>query len=85
MLITVDDNGPGVPEDMTEQIFEADVTSKPTGTGLGLALVKGVVEAHNGYIRCVPSPLGGARFEIRIPLESEASSEQADLANIGGG
>lgn len=83
LLLTVDDNGPGVDPSMVDQIFEADVTSKSTGTGLGLALVKGVVEAHNGYIRCVTSPLGGARFEIRIPLDPEESSEQASAPHPG--
>jgi signal transduction histidine kinase len=85
LLLSVDDNGPGVDPELADQIFEADVTSKSKGTGLGLALVKGVVEAHDGTIRCVTSPMGGARFEIRIPLEPEDTSEQAPAAHPGGG
>ena len=67
LVLIVDDNGPGVPPELREHVFEANVTSKEGGTGLGLALVKGVVEAHSGYIKYETSPLGGARFEARIP------------------
>lgn len=85
LLLSVDDNGPGVDPELADQIFEADVTSKSKGTGLGLALVKGVIEAHDGTITCVTSPMGGARFEIRIPLEPEDTSEQAPTSHPGGG
>jgi len=85
LLLSVDDNGPGVDPELADQIFEADVTSKSKGTGLGLALVKGVVEAHSGTIRCVTSPMGGARFEVRIPLDPEKTIEQAPVAHPGGG
>jgi len=85
MVIAVDDNGPGVSEELTDQVFEAHYTSKESGTGLGLALVKGVVEAHNGYIRCTSSPLGGARFEARIPLVMEEESSEHSPPHIGGG
>ncbi len=87
MVVLVDDNGPGVDPKVGDAIFEPKVTSKAGGTGLGLALVKGVVEAHNGYIRYGPSPLGGARFEARIPLRQEAQVDNDDepLDDLGGG
>lgn len=66
--IIVDDNGPGVPQHIADQVFEADVTGGH-GTGLGLRLVKGVIEAHGGYIEHRNSPLGGARFVARIRKE----------------
>lgn len=79
MVISVDDNGPGVDDELLDHVFEAHVTSKESGTGLGLTLVKGVVEAHNGYIRYARSPLGGARFEARIPFDpGEDASEQPE-------
>ena len=81
LVIAVDDNGPGVDPTLAETIFDAHVTTKERGTGLGLTLVKGVVEAHNGYIRVVRSPLGGARFEVRIPLDGEENSEQGAAQN----
>ncbi|MEZ4241036.1 MAG: HAMP domain-containing sensor histidine kinase [Myxococcota bacterium] len=67
LLILVDDNGPGVPEGMVDHIFEPDVTGREGGTGLGLTLVKGVVDAHGGSIRVERSPMGGARFAVRLP------------------
>ena len=78
MLIAVDDNGPGVSETLGEQIFEPRITTKEGGTGLGLALVKGVLEAHHGDIRYGRSALGGARFEARIPLESDLRFDNTD-------
>jgi two-component system nitrogen regulation sensor histidine kinase NtrY len=66
-VITVDDDGPGVPESMREAIFDPYVTTKPDGTGLGLAIGKKIVVEHGGTIDAGPSPLGGARFRIRIP------------------
>ena len=71
VCIIVEDNGPGVPPELQDQVFEANVTSKKDGTGLGLALVKGVVEAHNGYIEYGRSELGGARFDARIPRTAD--------------
>jgi signal transduction histidine kinase len=75
LLIAVDDNGPGVPAEIEDHVFDPNVSGREGGTGLGLALVKGVIEAHNGYIRYGRSPLGGARFEARIPLVQESSEE----------
>jgi len=68
MVIVVEDNGPGVPDALGNAIYEVDVTGRTGGTGLGLALVKGVIEAHGGYVEHDRSPLGGARFRARIPL-----------------
>lgn len=78
MLIAVDDNGPGVAEALGDAVFEPKVSSKEGGMGLGLALVKGVVEAHHGDIRHGRSALGGARFEARIPLKNELRFDNAD-------
>jgi signal transduction histidine kinase len=79
ILIVVEDNGPGVPEEIVDHIFEPNVTGKKGGHGLGLALVKGVVEAHNGNIRYTRSAMGGARFEAWLPLtQAEESTDQGD-------
>ena len=66
-VIQVDDDGPGVPEGMRDSIFDPYVTTKSDGTGLGLAIGKKIVVEHGGTIDAGASPLGGARFRIRIP------------------
>ncbi len=76
ITIVVDDDGPGVPPDMRERIFEPDVTAKPGGIGLGLALVRQVFDAHQGYIRCEESPMRGARFIAGLPRRSTAGAER---------
>ena len=66
--ICVQDNGPGIPEDIKERLFEPFVTSgKKGGTGLGLAIAKSIVEAHGGQILCQSTPGSGAAFYVRLP------------------
>ncbi|HEY3445322.1 MAG TPA: GAF domain-containing protein [Myxococcales bacterium] len=67
--IEVEDTGPGVPPELAERIFEPFFTTKAAGTGLGLAVVKRIAEAHRGEVRLEPSPPGkGARFVLVLPL-----------------
>lgn len=71
--ISVADNGPGVPPGLRQRIFEPFFTSRADGTGLGLAVVKSVAEAHGGDIRVDDADGGtgngrGARFVLRLPL-----------------
>lgn len=66
--IIVEDNGLGVPSSFGNDIYEPNVSGRTGGTGLGLALVRGVIEAHGGTIHHDVSPLGGARFTARIPV-----------------
>ena len=73
--IVVEDNGPGVDPSIQDHLFEVDVSARPGGTGLGLALVKGVIEAHGGFIEHDRSILGGARFTAYLPVE-EVENEQ---------
>ena len=67
-LLIVEDDGPGVPVDDRTRIFQAYFSTKSGGTGLGLALVKKVFDAHGGSIRCEEAQQGGARFEATLPL-----------------
>ena len=85
-VVTVDDDGPGVPETMRDSIFDPYVTTKSDGTGLGLAIGKKIVVEHGGTIDTGPSPLGGARFRIRIPRISTAAglAVHADLPDAAG-
>ena len=66
--VLVDDNGPGIPTEHREQVFEPYETGREHGTGLGLAIVKKVALDHGGDVSIEDSPLGGARFVLRLPL-----------------
>lgn len=66
--IRVSDNGPGIPEEIRDSLFEPFVTSgKRGGTGLGLAIAKSIVEAHGGSICCESMPREGTVFRIQLP------------------
>lgn len=73
VVLTVDDDGPGVPEAERERIFErftrADAARARSGggVGLGLAVVRAIVERHGGTVRAGDRPGGGARFTVRLP------------------
>ena len=70
VLIEVADSGPGVPEGDREKIFEAFYTTKldGKGTGLGLPIVRNIVEQHRGHINVTRSDLGGAAFRVTLPV-----------------
>jgi signal transduction histidine kinase len=64
--VTVDDSGKGIDPSIGGRLFEPLVTTKPKGIGLGLALVKRIVDRHGGMIEATTGPLGGARFTVRL-------------------
>lgn len=64
--VMVDDTGPGLDPGIQGRLFEPLITTKPKGIGLGLALVKRIVDRHGGMIEASRSPLGGARFTVRL-------------------
>jgi len=63
------DSGPGVKEELREEIFNPFVTTKKTGVGLGLSIVSKIVDGHHGSIRVENAPEGGAVFTLFFPLE----------------
>jgi len=65
----IQDNGPGIPSDILEQIFYPMVTSKPDGTGLGLSIAQDIIVKHGGLIECSSRP-GNTVFRIYLPLEN---------------
>jgi signal transduction histidine kinase len=73
--IEVEDNGPGVPEGLASRIFDPFVTTKDVGagTGLGLAVCRGIVEGAKGRIFVDPSYEGGARFVVELPSASSGA------------
>ncbi len=67
--VRVEDRGPGIPPELVEAIWNPDVTTKRSGTGLGLALVRKTAELHGGAARAENRPEGGASFVLLLPLE----------------
>jgi two-component system nitrogen regulation sensor histidine kinase GlnL len=68
--VRIQDNGPGVPAHLREQLFEPFVTTKTNGTGLGLALVAKLVAAHGGVVDFESEP-GRTSFRVLLPLQSQ--------------
>ena len=64
VVVTIADHGPGIPDEFRQRVFEPYFTTKRDGTGLGLALVRQTIEAHNGTITVADTPGGGATFSI---------------------
>ncbi len=79
-VIDVDDDGPGIPDEVLPQIFEAFVTSRldARGTGLGLTVAAGIVQQHAGAIEASNRPAGGARLEVRLPAVAQTVAVRGD-------
>ena len=76
ILISVEDNGVGIPSEARQQIFEVFYSTKGNrGTGLGLAVTKKIVEEHGGRITVDSAPGQGSRFTIGLPLPDRASAQ----------
>jgi signal transduction histidine kinase len=73
MHIAIEDDGPGVPEAVRVRIFDPFVTTKDVGTGLGLSVCRGIVEAAKGRIYLDASYTDGARFVVELPSEEGAT------------
>lgn len=76
--LLIGDNGPGFPVELLPRIFEPYVTTKARGTGLGLPIVKKIVEEHMGSIEISNLPEGGARIDIRLPLVKEEEDKNGN-------
>ncbi len=75
LFVAVRDNGPGIPDDMRPHLFEPFVTSKATGSGLGLALVAKIVGDHGGLIEVASRP-GRTEFRMHLPVVIEKDADQ---------
>lgn len=72
VCIAVEDHGPGVAQTVQQNLFHPFFTTKPNGTGLGLASSRAIIEAHEGTIGFENLPAGGARFWFRLPAVTAA-------------
>ena len=73
--IAVRDHGWGVPEDLRDKLFEAFVTTKANGLGLGLAISRSIVESHGGKIWVIHHKPHGAAFHFTLPLNPVKNEE----------
>lgn len=80
VAITVEDEGPGVPEEVRDRLFRPFFTTRHSGTGLGLSITRGIVERHGGRISVGASARGGAAFSMWLPLSTPADPNGAGEA-----
>ena len=74
LTLKLSDNGPGIPEQIKDKLFQPFATyGKYNGTGLGMAQVKGIIEAHNGNVSYT-SNTEGTTFYLKIPISREVKS-----------
>jgi signal transduction histidine kinase len=73
VVVSVSDTGPGIPQDQRDKIFEPFYSSKTSsgGTGLGLAVVHGIVKEHDGWLEYSESPGGGSCFQVFFPTADQ--------------
>src|SRR6266508_3360037 len=77
VLVSVRDSGPGFPSGLAEQLFEPFFSTKAEGTGMGLTIARGIIEAHGGTISAENFDGGGACFTVRLPQAKEDNSQAA--------
>jgi two-component system sensor kinase FixL len=75
VAVTVEDSGPGIPEEIADQLFKPFTTTKSGGMGIGLSISKRIVEAHGGDMTVSKSQLGGASFSFTLPAFNEENDD----------
>jgi signal transduction histidine kinase len=73
VLISVSDTGVGLPDDKTEQIFNAFFTTKPQGSGMGLSISRSIVESHGGHLWATANCGRGTTFYFTVPTAAEVA------------
>lgn len=71
--VEIQDNGPGMPEDVASHVFDPFFTTKPQGSGLGLAIVRKIVDAHDGQIDLRTAPGAGTLIRLTLPVNPGAA------------
>lgn len=76
LMIQIEDNGPGIPDHLKASLFDPFVTTKPHGTGLGLALVAKIINDHGGIIECDSEP-NRTVFRVLLPMQDRKSAPKS--------
>ena len=79
VVVSVEDSGPGIEPDKLDRIFNAFVTTKPHGMGLGLAICQMIISRHDGKFSASSAKNGGALFQFTLPIKSGVGSSTASL------
>jgi PAS domain S-box-containing protein len=74
VMVSIEDTGVGLPAENTERIFDAFHTSKPQGTGMGLAITRSIIDAHGGRVWTTVNQEAGATFHFTVPAKTEADA-----------
>ena len=73
VILSIMDNGTGIPAELLPRIFDPFVTNKETGTGLGLTITHEILEQHQGRVQAENIPTGGAKFSVWLPMWKETA------------
>lgn len=79
VFIEVEDNGPGIPEELQTHIFDPGYSTREQGNGYGLSICSRIATAHRGTLRVISQPGAGAVFRIDLPVDFEVSSEEDSI------
>jgi signal transduction histidine kinase len=70
LIVEIADDGPGIPDELKDRVFNAFFTTKAQGSGLGLAIVRKIIDAHDGRIDVTSSSGQGTRFTVTLPVSA---------------
>lgn len=70
IVVVVEDDGPGIPEEMRDDVFRLSFSTKTSGSGIGLHIVASTIDLYKGQVEVVPGELGGACFRVELPVRS---------------
>lgn len=82
-LVRFSDTGMGIPDDALDRVFEPYYSTKDTGTGLGLAVTKKIVDEHGGRVRVDSKPGDGTTFEVELPTAGASAEAREQLSAVG--
>jgi C4-dicarboxylate-specific signal transduction histidine kinase len=83
--VYVSDTGPGLPPIVQQRLFEPFFSTKPSGLGMGLPIVRTIVERHQGSLRAENRSAGGALFTVTLPAAEASGRESGDSSTASGG